>query len=106
MEGTNQGLEIVATIDHLFEPDDQRQTQTLAFCSVTLGGHFTCHEIRVVKGRKGPFVSLPSRKYKGRDGDFRYAEYFHPVTKEGREALNAAVLDAYYEAANARNEKE
>lgn len=63
---------------------------TLATASVDLNGVFAVRGIKVVQGTNGPFVSMPS--YKTGDG---YKDVCFPVTKEFREHLHTAVLDAY-----------
>lgn len=66
---------------------------TLATASVDLNGVFAVRGVKVVQGAEGPFVSMPS--YKTSDG---YKDVCFPVTKEFREHLHTAVLDAYRQA--------
>lgn len=41
----------------------QRRTDRLrAFCSITIDNDFVVHDLRVIEGRKGLFVAMPSRK--------------------------------------------
>jgi stage V sporulation protein G len=61
-----------------------------ASASLTLGGAFAVHGIKVVDGQKGLFVSMPS--YKSGEG---YKDIFHAVTAEDRERMNTAVMEAY-----------
>ena len=63
----------------------------LAYASVDLGGCFAVNGIKIVEGKDGPFVSMPSQK--GRDGKFR--DICFPTTKEMRTAINTVVMDAY-----------
>jgi stage V sporulation protein G len=62
-----------------------------AFASVTLDGEFAVRDLKVVDGKKGLFVSMPSRKRT----DGTYQDLAFPVTKELRETLHGRVLDAY-----------
>ena len=39
-----------------------RSDRLRAFCSVTIDGEFVVHDLRVIDGRKGLFVAMPSRK--------------------------------------------
>ena len=39
-----------------------RADRLRAFCSVTLDNDFVVHDLRVIEGRKGLFVAMPSRK--------------------------------------------
>jgi stage V sporulation protein G len=66
-------------------------SRTKATASVTLEGEFVVHEVRVVEGRDGLFVSMPSRRMQ--DGEFR--DIAHPITATAREQIQAAVLGAY-----------
>ncbi len=64
-----------------------------AFADVSFAGAFIVKGIKVVEGKKGLFVSMPSEK--GKDG--KWYDTAHPLTKEFREALNEVVLEAYEE---------
>lgn len=63
-----------------------------AYASATIDGCFAVRGIKVVEGgkEKGLFVAMPS--YKAADG---YKEICCPITKEFREQLHKAVMDAY-----------
>jgi len=62
--------------------------------SVSMNGCFAVRGVKVFDGPKGLFVNMPS--YKAANGEYR--DFCHPVTKEFREQLNNAVLDAYKQA--------
>lgn len=62
-----------------------------AFADVVIEGAMAIHGVRIVEGKNGPFVSLPS--HKGKDGEYR--EIVHPITKDAREALDKALMDAF-----------
>ena len=62
-----------------------------AIAEVVLDGSFVIHEIRVVEGQKGIFITMPS--YKDRFGI--YHEFCFPITAELHEAIESAVLEAY-----------
>lgn len=61
-----------------------------ATVSANLNGVFAIRNIKVLDGKNGLFVSLPSYKV----GD-EYKDIAFPVTKEFRQKFNGAVLDAY-----------
>ncbi|MFT8889392.1 MAG: SpoVG family protein [Ethanoligenens sp.] len=65
-----------------------------AFASVNLNGCFAIRNVKVLESSKGLFVSMPG--YKGGNGEFK--DHCFPVTKEFREQLYGAVLDAYQQA--------
>lgn len=62
-----------------------------AFADVTFGGVFIVKGLRIVEGRNGLFVAMPS--IKGKDG--KWYDRAYPLTKEFRDMLNELVLEAY-----------
>ena len=76
---------------------DKPDSSIKAFASVTLDGYFAVHGIKVCDSEKGLFVSMPSTSYTS-NGETKYRDTFHPITKGAREALTQAVLDKYDEA--------
>ncbi len=76
------------------KPIFEREDNLRGVASVTFDNAYTIHGLRVMDGKNGLFVSMPSRK----DQDGVYRDIFHPVTKEGREHLQHKVLDAYEKA--------
>lgn len=82
---------INAKIDNLVDNGSNLRT----FASVTVGGAVAIHGLRVMDSKKGLFVSIPSYSYEDHNGETKYADYAHPVSKEARDAINTKVLDAY-----------
>jgi stage V sporulation protein G len=62
-----------------------------AFADVSFAGVFIVKGLKVVEGKKGLFVSMPSAK--GKDG--KWYDTAYPLTGEFRESLNEVVLEAY-----------
>lgn len=62
-----------------------------AWEAVTLDNEFAVHGIKVMENEKGLWVSMPARK----DAKGEFQDVFHPITKEAREKIIKAVLDAY-----------
>ena len=62
-----------------------------AFVDVSFAGVFMVKGLRVIEGKNGLFVSMPSEK--GKDG--KWYSTAHPITREFRELLNEAVLESY-----------
>lgn len=73
---------------------DYENSQVKAFASANIGAHFAIHGLRVVDSEKGLFVAMPSTSF-NKDGSKVYQDTFHPVSAEGRNALNDAVIKAY-----------
>ena len=72
-------------------PLSEPKSNTVAFASVTINDMIGINGIRVVKGSKGYFAAMPQTK----DTKGEYRDIAFPVTKELREQLNKAILDAY-----------
>lgn len=66
----------------------------LAVASVTLDNEFVVHDINVIDGDRGLFISMPSRRMP--NGEYR--DIAHPITAEARQKIQDAVLNAYEEA--------
>lgn len=65
-----------------------------AFASVTFDNVFVVHGLRVFDGQNGLFVGMPSRKVTGDNGD-EFKDVAHPITKEFKEKIDAAVFAEY-----------
>lgn len=85
-------MKIYAQINRIIDKPD---SQVKAIASVSLDGMFAVHGIRVIESEKGRFVNMPSTSYTDRNGETKYSDTFHPITKEAREAISRAVLQAY-----------
>ena len=71
-------------------------SKTVAIATVTIADCLVLTGLRIVKGKKGMFVSMPQRKLSKPDKNGNeYADIFFPVTHDFREELNDVVLDAY-----------
>lgn len=83
---------IRARIDRVFNGENGK-LKAVASANI---GDFAVHGIRLYQNDEGEyFVSMPSNSYKNAKGETQYDDIFHPVTKEARNDLNDAVLDAY-----------
>lgn len=100
----------------------KEQDRLLAYSSITLDGEFVIHNLRIIRGNTGLLVAMPAHKLQAkcyccnmsnniqayycnhcgeelepRDEDrFGTQDTAHPVTREFRCKINAAVLVAYY----------
>lgn len=64
-----------------------------AFCSVIFDDVFIVHSVKVIQGREGLFVAMPSREV----GSGEYRDIAHPIDNEFRLRLEKAVLARYHE---------
>ncbi|MBV6494269.1 MAG: putative septation protein SpoVG [Turneriella sp.] len=69
----------------------EENKNTLGYAHVTLSDAFVVKNLRLVKGKKGVFIGMPS--YRLRNGD--YADVFFPVSREARTLLTNAIIDAF-----------
>ena len=71
-------------------------SKTVALATVTVADCLVLTGLRIVKGKKGLFVSMPQRKLSKPDKNGNeYADIIFPVTHDFREELNNAILDEY-----------
>lgn len=73
---------------------NRNEGRKLAVASVTLDNEFVVHDINVIDGDRGLFISMPSRRMP--NGEYR--DIAHPITAEARQKIQDAVLNAYEEA--------
>ena len=62
-----------------------------AVASVTIDKEFVVHDIKVIEGQNGLFISMPSKKIQ--NGEFR--DVAHPINPEGRQKIQDAILAEY-----------
>lgn len=67
------------------------QTRLRAVVSITIDDAFAIHELRIIEGKEGLFVAMPSRE--SNDGTFR--DLAHPINAETRAMVEKIVLDKY-----------
>ena len=59
--------------------------------SITIDNEFAVHDIKIVKGDKGLFISMPARK----DSDGEWKDICHPLSSEVREYVKTTILEKY-----------
>jgi stage V sporulation protein G len=62
-----------------------------AFASITLDDCFVIRGLKIIEGKEGTFVAMPSRRRK--DGE--YQDIAHPINNEAREEMERVILDEY-----------
>ena len=68
-----------------------RETALKGVATVTFDEMFAVHDIKIIKGEKGMFIAMPSRKTE----EGMYIDIAHPINQETREKLQTAILEAY-----------
>jgi len=85
------GLEVTEVRVRPFSKEDEKLK---AFATITLNDCFIVSDLKIIKGKKGLFVAMPSRKMS--DGTFR--DIAHPLNNDTRGMIERRVLAAYEEA--------
>jgi len=62
-----------------------------AYVTVTFDNCFVVHNVKVIEGKTGIFIAMPSRKTKTGD----YKDVAHPINSDFRNELQKKILDAY-----------
>ncbi|HEC25120.1 septation regulator SpoVG [Candidatus Acidulodesulfobacterium sp. H_13] len=62
-----------------------------AYVTITFDNCFVVRDLKIINGKDGLFVAMPSKKRK--DGTFK--DTAHPLNNETRDMIESAVLAAY-----------
>ncbi len=62
-----------------------------AYVTVTFDDCFVVHNIKVIEGKNGAFIAMPSRKTKTGE----YKDVAHPINSDFRAELQNNILEAY-----------
>lgn len=72
----------------LVQKDDSKMK---AVASITIEDCFVVHDIKIIEGKDGFFIAMPSRK--ASDGE--YKDIVHPINTETRNQIINLVLEAF-----------
>jgi stage V sporulation protein G len=61
------------------------------YVTITFDACFVVHNVKIIEGKSGVFIAMPSRKTKAGE----YKDVAHPITPEFRAELQKQVLDKY-----------
>ena len=62
-----------------------------AYVTVTFDDCFVVHNVKVIEGKTGVFIAMPSRKTKTGE----YKDVAHPINSDFRNDLQMRILDAF-----------
>jgi len=62
-----------------------------AYVTVTFDDCFVVHNVKVIEGKNGAFIAMPSRKTKTGE----YKDVAHPINSDFRGMLQSRILDEY-----------
>jgi len=67
------------------------ESKLRGYATVTFDGVLTVHNIKIVDGKDGMFISMPNRKL----GNGEVKDVVHPIDNDFREYLKKSIIDAY-----------
>lgn len=70
----------------------ESNNRVIALASIVIDDCFVVKNIKVLEGKDGLFVGMPSIKNK----DGSYFDIAHPINKETREYIQKEISNAYY----------
>lgn len=73
-----------------------------AYATITFDNQFVIHNLKVIDGKTGLFVAMPSRKTKS--GEFK--DVAHPISSDFRAIMQNAILEAYEKAPPPQEEEQ
>lgn len=73
---------------------EKEDSKLKAVASITIDDCFVVHDIKVIEGKEGFFISMPSKK----TPDGEYKDIVHPINTETREAISAQIIEAFQNA--------
>ena len=59
-----------------------------------------------MNSRKGLFVAMPASNYVDENGETKFSEIAHPISKESRDMLNSKVMEVYHQALDEQQSKD
>jgi stage V sporulation protein G len=62
-----------------------------AYVTVTFDDCFVVHNVKIIEGKTGVFIAMPSRKTRAGE----YKDVAHPINPEFRTSLQDKILDKY-----------
>lgn len=68
-----------------------RDKKLRAFVSIVFDGSFMVNDIKVIQGKDGFFISMPSRRKK----NGRFKDIAHPLNQETRQAIEDRIVAEY-----------
>jgi stage V sporulation protein G len=62
-----------------------------AYVTVTFDDCFVVHNLKIISGKAGTFIAMPSRKTKTGE----YKDIAHPINSEFRHRIQSEIIDEY-----------
>jgi stage V sporulation protein G len=62
-----------------------------AYVTITFDDCFVIHNVKIIEGKSGVFIAMPSRKTRAGE----YKDVAHPINPDFRAELQSKILDKY-----------
>jgi stage V sporulation protein G len=62
-----------------------------AYVTVTFDDCFVVHNLKIISGKAGTFIAMPSRKTKTGE----YKDIAHPINSDFRQAIQSKIIEEY-----------
>ncbi len=86
-------IELLEITEVRIRLNENRKDEILkAYVSITLNNCLAIHNLKIIQGQRGLFVSMPARKNKS--GGF--TDIVHPINQEFRDYIETVVVEAYW----------
>ena len=73
---------------------EKDENKLKAVATITIDECFVVHDIKVIDGKDGLFISMPSKK----SPDGKHKDIAHPIKPETRAELSDLIIEAYKKA--------
>ena len=73
---------------------DKEESKMKGIASVLIDDCFVIRDIRIIEGKEGLFIAMPSRK----NADGEYHDIAHPINAETRKMFEDAIFEEYNKA--------
>lgn len=70
---------------------EKENTRLRGIATIILDDEIAIHNIRLIEGNNGLFISMPSRKLE----ENKYADIVHPIKKEVRNMIEEKIFEKY-----------
>ena len=70
-----------------------KQDSLIAICSINLDNLLVIHNIRLIEGKEGMFLSFPAKI----QGEGKYLDIVHPIDTKFRDDITTAIIKKYKE---------
>lgn len=91
LDSTRKVVEQMNVTEVRVFPVKNEDEKLKAFATITIDECFVIRDLKIIHGRDGLFIAMPSRKKK----DGTYADVAHPLNSETRSMIENSIIQEY-----------